>query len=158
MQCLPKGTVTLLGTYAGRDARCVFQCLLEYNVSSSVSVSSWNSWLKRDFLEPVDIMRISSSYSSWCCLSRWKPSLCLLDLIEQMHQIMQAVRINADMVAPDTVTTSSLGKPNIRLSVSKTITTELAASWCTKTWECCCWYPSAMALMLWTPGANSTWK
>lgn len=29
---------------------------------------------------------------------------------------------------PDTVTTSSLGKPNIRLSVSKTISTELAAS------------------------------
>lgn len=100
MQCLPKGTVILPGTYAGRYVRCVFQCLLEYNVSSSVSVSSWNSWLKRDFLEPVDIMRISSSYSSWCCLSRWKPSLCLLDLIEQMHQIMPAVRINADMVAP----------------------------------------------------------
>lgn len=98
--CLPKGTVILLGIYAGRYVKSVFQCLLEYNVSSSVSVSSWNSWLKRDFLEPVDIMRISSSYSSWCCLSRWKPSLCLLDLIEQMHQIMQAVSINADMVAP----------------------------------------------------------
>lgn len=90
----------LLGTYAGRSANCVFQCLLEYNVSSSVSVSSWNSWLRRDFLEPVDIMRISSSYSSWCCRSRWKPSLCLLDLIEQIHQIMQPVRIRAVMVAP----------------------------------------------------------
>lgn len=71
-------------------------------MSSSLSLSSWNSWLSRDFLEPMEVSRISSSYSSLCWRRRWKPSFCLLDLTEHTHQMMQAVIARAVIAAAET--------------------------------------------------------
>ncbi|TNN34940.1 hypothetical protein EYF80_054888 [Liparis tanakae] len=65
--------------------------LLPQSVSSSLSLSSWNSLASSDFLEPME--------SSRCCRSRWKPSFCRLDLAAHTHQMMHAVTTSAVMEA-----------------------------------------------------------